>query len=260
MSSEKDVNLAAALNRQAWDSIRRQRDEGMIANHHDVASEILAGRTKLKPKHWELAGMVSGKRLLDLGCGDGGEMLEWARAGADVVGVDNSPNQLAAAQRAFDTLGLQCRLVQGDLLDLPNDLLEASFDIVFSSWVTAWIGDLPRWFRAVRQAMKPGGIFLLGGGHPLVSFAGEQKQHGATRQSYFQEGPFVEQSSSSSVWNPAGDNYVTIQWQPMLGSLVTAIAEADLRITHLFELGDASAKFGLEGYPEEFLVRAVRDQ
>ena len=78
---------AAALNRHTWDSIRRQRDEGLIPKNVDVAADILAGRTARSPEQRALLGDVAGKRLLDLGCGDGKELLEFARDGAVVVGA-----------------------------------------------------------------------------------------------------------------------------------------------------------------------------
>jgi SAM-dependent methyltransferase len=256
------TDRAALVNRQAWDSIRRQRDQGLIAKHHDVAADILAGKTCLTPQHWHLAGTVSGKLLLDLGCGDGFELLEWARAGAQVVGVDNSFRQIAAAQRAADALGVPCRLVLADLLDLPDDLLRAAFDIVVSAWVTAWIGDLSRWFQSAACALKPGGVFLLSGRHPLAAFFAEQQRSEAVRENYFQEGPFFAEAEQSAAWNPAGDRYMTIEWRPTLSNIVTAVAQSGMRITHLAELGvgDATAKDGLPGYPEEFLLRAVNDR
>jgi SAM-dependent methyltransferase len=90
------TDQAAQLNRTVWNSFRRQRDEGRVQKHHDVVAEILAGN--LSPQQRILAGEVAGKRLLDLGCGDGFELLEWAHAGAQAVGVDNSPRQIAAAR------------------------------------------------------------------------------------------------------------------------------------------------------------------
>src|SRR5256885_2570027 len=82
---------AARLNRDPWDSIRRQRDEGLIPKNVDIAADILAGKSGRYPEHMALLGDVRGKRLLNLGCGDGKELLEFARDGALVVGVDNSP-------------------------------------------------------------------------------------------------------------------------------------------------------------------------
>ena len=123
-----------------------------------------------------MAGGVQGKRLLDMGCGDGAEMLEWARAGAIVTGVDNSPVQLASARRNAEKLGVECRLVQADLLRLPDDLLQGEFDIVFTAWVAAWIGDLDGWFANAWRALKPGGRFLLNGGHPVSQYVQEMEQ------------------------------------------------------------------------------------
>ena len=161
----------------AWDSFRRQRDEGLVNIRPDSAGDILAGRWFLYPENLELVGGIQGKRLLDMGCGDGAEMLEWALAGAIVTGVDNSPVQLATARRNAERLGVECRLVQADLLRLPEDLLQGEFDIVFSAWVEAWIGDLDGWFGNVRRALKTGGRFLLNGGHPVSQYV----QHDGSR-------------------------------------------------------------------------------
>ena len=170
------TDQAAEQNREAWDSFRRQRDEGLVNIRPDSAGDILAGRRFLYPENLDLVGGVQGKRLLDMGCGDGAEMLEWARAGAIVTGVDNSPVQLASARRNAERLGVECRLVQADLLRLPEDLLQGEFDIVFSAWVEAWIGDLDGWFANAKRALKPGGRFLLNGGHPVSQYVQEMEQ------------------------------------------------------------------------------------
>ena len=253
---------AAALNRHTWDSIRRQRDEGLIRKNVDVAADILAGKTARYPEQLALLGDVRGKRLLDLGCGDGKELLEFARDGAEVVGVDNSPRQLAAAQRAADTLGLSCRLVLADLLRLPDDLLRGEFDVVFSSHVTAWIGDLDAWFASAYRALKPGGVFLLTGGHPLSNFFGDVQRGATYRQTYIEPGPFVfESKGASKEWNPAGDQRTAVEWRHTTGDIVTAIAHAGFGITDLVERGDATPKTGLpSGYPGELIVRAVKEE
>jgi 2-polyprenyl-3-methyl-5-hydroxy-6-metoxy-1,4-benzoquinol methylase len=56
-------------------------------------------------------GDLTDARLLDLGCGDGFELVELARAGAGVTGAGNSPVQLAAAQWAAGALGIRVRLI-----------------------------------------------------------------------------------------------------------------------------------------------------
>ena len=188
MSSVTDQ--AAEQNREASDSFRRQRDEGLVNIRPDSAGDILAGRRFLYPENLELVGGIQGKRLLDMGGGDGAEMLEWARAGAIVTGVDNSPVQLASALRNAERLGVECRLVQADLLRLPEDLLQGEFDIVFSAWVEAWIGDLDGWFASAKRALKPGGRFLLNGGHPVSQYVQQMEQGDPLRDSYFYEGPY----------------------------------------------------------------------
>lgn len=61
------------------------------------------------------------------------------------------------------------------------------------------------------------------------------------------------------MWNPAGDSLMTIEWSHNLDSIVTAVAQAGLRISHLLEMGDAKEKYNLPGYPKEFHLRATKE-
>ncbi|MHB0875641.1 MAG: class I SAM-dependent methyltransferase [Anaerolineae bacterium] len=249
-----DGDRAADLNRTAWDSFRRQRDEGLVADRRDVAAALLAGKRFLGPEYLALAGDVAGKRLLDLGCGDGAELLEWARLGAHCTGVDNSPVQLQAAARNAAVLGLAVRLVRADLLRLPDELQRGEFDIVYSAWVTSWIGDLDLWFTHVRRCLRPGGAFILGGVHPLGQFARGRLAADPDWVSYYETGPYVE-GANKHAWNPVGDDITTMQWSHTLGQVVTAVAHAGLHLTDLLELPNND--WGIAGGPGEFVLRAL---
>src|ERR1043166_10126678 len=53
----------------------------------------------LMPRMLEMLGDVRGRRILDLGCGEGGYARELARHGAQVVGVDGSERMIDIARR-----------------------------------------------------------------------------------------------------------------------------------------------------------------
>ena len=262
------TDQAAEQNREAWDSLRRQRDEGLVNIRPDSAGDILAGKRFLYQENLDLVGAVRGKHLLDMGCGDGAEMLEWARAGAIVTGVDNSPMQLASALRNAEKLGVECRLVQADLLRMPEDLLQGEFDIVFSAWVTTWIGDLDGWFAGARRALKPGGRFLLNGGHPVSQYVQHIEGGDPLRDSYFDEGPYFLDESPEDPWNPPVDPenpLTTIEWGHTLGGLVSAVAGAGLCIDALLELPDTDETrsdygidYGVNGRPGRIILAATK--
>jgi trans-aconitate methyltransferase len=88
------------------------------------------------------------ERILDLGCGDGYLTRRIAESGAAVVGVDSSPEMIAAAKN----LGVDARYASGD--DLP---FEQEFDAVFSNAALHWMNDQDAVLKGVYRALKPGG-------------------------------------------------------------------------------------------------------
>lgn len=102
------------------------------------------------------------RRILDIGCNAGLHALEWARRGAEVVGIDSAPVAIALArQRAGGLPNVRFEAV--DLLEGGLDRW-GTFDLV-----TALGGvfncldrrDLVPAFRAVRAALAPGGDFVF---------------------------------------------------------------------------------------------------
>lgn len=257
------TNAAATHNREAWDSYRQQRDKGLVVHRRSLAEEIQEGKLFLEERWTELLGNVHGKQLLDLGCGDGGESCCWARLGARVVGVDNSPVQLEAAKKIAEELGLECNFVLADILQLPENLMNEEFDFVFSDAVAAWIGDLKTWFGNVYKALKPEGSFLFVGDHPVTKFTSEVLMGETSetyRTHYFNEGVFIRREADErSTGNPAGEDFTTYQWAHTLTSLLGAMKYAGFSSIEMYETdtGNLECK-QLVGMPTGILILASK--
>lgn len=99
------------------------------AGDYPTLAEFLAGVGDLVV---ERAGVQAGTRVLDVGCGPGTATLPAARAGGDVVGLDLSPELLAAGRGKAEAEGLDIEWVEGDAEALPFD--DATFDRVISTF------------------------------------------------------------------------------------------------------------------------------
>lgn len=109
-----------------------------------------------------LAGLdMSGKRVLDLGCGAGGITLHIARAHhpAAIIGFDVELPVIEAARRAAEAAGHSDRVsfVQAPPGKLP--FADGSFDIVFSKDALVHVADKGAIFRDIFRVLKPGGVF-----------------------------------------------------------------------------------------------------
>lgn len=110
---------------------------------------------------------VSGRRVVDLGCGFGW-FARWAvdQGAASVLGLDLSTNMLDRA-RVDTPASLPIAYRQVDLDQLALD--PGAFDLAFSSLTLHYLADLPRFLAVVGDALVPGGAFVLSVEHPILT-------------------------------------------------------------------------------------------
>ncbi len=92
-----------------------------------------------------------GQRILDLGCGNGTLTAQIHKAGAEVTGLDSSPEMLALAR---ENLPASVPLL---LADAPHFTVDTPFDSVFSNAVFHWIVDQEGLAESICQALRLGG-------------------------------------------------------------------------------------------------------
>ena len=100
--------------------------------------------------------------LLDLACGTGSLLLEFAAMGYDVIGVDSSPEMLSEAQRKCAAAGenplLLCQEMQALDLFGTIDFAVCSLDSI--NHLTA-PKDVKTTFKKVSMFLNPGGVFVF---------------------------------------------------------------------------------------------------
>ncbi|MBI4287219.1 MAG: class I SAM-dependent methyltransferase [Chloroflexi bacterium] len=106
-------------------------------------------------------GNIEGKRILDIGCGDGIFDIEMARRGAQVEGLDVSDSALERARWRVKQLGLQSRInfTRGDATKLPYK--DSSFDIVVSNCVLEHIAGDDLVLKESSRLLKPSGRVII---------------------------------------------------------------------------------------------------
>jgi ubiquinone/menaquinone biosynthesis C-methylase UbiE len=96
-----------------------------------------------------------GRDLLEIGCGLGTDLFEFARHGARVTGIDLTPAGVALARRRFRLDDMPGGFLVGDAENLP--FADATFDVVYSFGVLHHTPDTARSLREVRRVLRPGG-------------------------------------------------------------------------------------------------------
>jgi len=111
--------------------------------------------------HWELdehdRRPLAGKRAADVGCGAGLLCEPLARLGAEVVGIDAAPENIAVARLHAEGQGLAIDYRAGSI-----DVLGAEpFDLITSLEVIEHVDDPAAFVRGLAAALKPGGLLIL---------------------------------------------------------------------------------------------------
>lgn len=94
-----------------------------------------------------------GERILDLGCGTGHLTHAIAERGAEVTGLDASPDMLGQARQNYPALSFT-------LADASSFTFDRPFDAVFSNAVLHWVRNAGAAAACIAAALKPGGRFI----------------------------------------------------------------------------------------------------
>jgi SAM-dependent methyltransferase len=259
MSSPDHHASEIADNRKLWDAwtaIHTTGDFYDVQRFRDDASDV-----RIEPWEQEEVGDVTGKTLLHLQCHFGLDTLSWARLGAShVTGVDFSEAAIAFAKELATETGLagRSRFVVSNIYDLPGPLEGETFDVVYTGrGALSWLPDLEPWARSVAAFVKPGGIFYIHEGHPVMwAVDDDQTEPNGLQLGYdYWGGETLSFPVEGSYADPEADVDADIEhgWNHSLGEIVTVLATNGLRIELLDE------KRVLD-WPADFLTKLDGDR
>jgi SAM-dependent methyltransferase len=117
-----------------------------------------------RPTTLGLLPAVSGKDVLDAGCGHGWYADWLLRRGARVTAVDRSARMVALAS---ERLSGRARVIRADITDLRHTLEDGTFDVVLSSLVLHYVGDLLAAFSEWARVLRPSCSLVFSTHHPI---------------------------------------------------------------------------------------------
>ena len=100
-----------------------------------------------------------GRRVLEVGCGAGTDLIRFARNGANVAGVDLAPSSIALAATNFALENRAAQLAVADGQALP--FRDGSFDLVYAHGVVQYTTDDRALVRECRRVLRPGGMAVF---------------------------------------------------------------------------------------------------
>lgn len=172
-----------------------------------------------RPAVLGLVGEVSGRRILDAGCGSG-PLSEALRArGAVVTGVDASA---AMVDLARQRLGEDADVQVADLA-APLPFADAAFDDVVASLVLHYLEDWSAPLAELRRVLEPGGRLIVSVNHP------------AAYAIVYPEADYFALTQYSEDYTFDGQDAVLTFWHRPLHAMTEAFTGAGFRIASVSE-------------------------
>jgi SAM-dependent methyltransferase len=162
---------------------------------------------------------LTGRRVLDAGCGSGSQCAWLLEQGAEPVGVDFSPRMVDEAARRCQG---RARFLVADLAE-PLPLEPKSFDGVTCSLALHYLREWDVALQSFATALRPGGWAVISLDHPFGPALPDQ------------QGGYFDTELVSETWRK-GDVEVTQRfWRRPLAAVVDAFADAGFVVDRIVE-------------------------
>jgi ubiquinone/menaquinone biosynthesis C-methylase UbiE len=196
-----------------------------------------------RPAILALAGDVTGRRILDAGCGSGPLFAALRDRGAIMTGFDASTGMVELARRR---LGDGADLQVADL-DSPLPFPDDAFDDVVASLVLHYLQDWTTALAELRRVLVPSGRLIVAVDHPFA--VQTINVMAGRRTNYF------ETYSWNEEWTMAGKAVLMSFWHRPLHAMTDAFTAAGFRISVISEPQPVPA--ARELFPEDFQMLAT---
>lgn len=137
-------------------------------------------------KH-QLFGDVTGKNILEIGCGNGQSLkYHGDRKASELWGVDISEQQIQKAKQHLTEWGLSAKLICSPMEEecsIPVDY----FNFVYSIYAIGWTTDLNGTFSRIASYLKKDGVFIFSWSHPIHKCVVEENDMLTFNKCYFDE-------------------------------------------------------------------------
>jgi len=199
-----------------------------------------------------LLGQVSGRRILELGCGAGAGAVALAKAGARVIAVDDVAANLSDTRERADREGVKVETHHGPLAELAFVRAD-TIDAAVSTYGLATVDDRDRVFRQVHRVLRPDRPFVFSLPHPAFVMLDPAATEPVLRRTWWDTAP--------APWSVADDRSEPDHVVTLTG-LFGALGRAGFAVDSLLEppadqtvAGDAWSD-AMRWVPPTLIVRA----
>lgn len=130
--------------------------------------------------------LSSSARVLEVGCGEGGNLVPFARRGCAVTGVDRAAVRVAEAQSFFSAAGLEGHFEAADIFNWAAPA--AAYDVILLHDVVEHVPDKAGLLCILRRLIRPGGVLFVGFPSWFMPFGGHQQ---IARNAFVAHCPFL---------------------------------------------------------------------
>ncbi len=154
--------------------------------------------------------ITSVDNILEFGCGEGGNLLPFAKRGCTVTGIDISAERIAQARHFFAKENTTGRFIHKDIFSKDDLIDRESYDLIIIHDVIEHVHHKKELLLVAASLLKPDGIIYIGFPAWQMPFGGHQQIAQNKCISYFPYLHLLPTSAYRRVLRLAGESQRTI--------------------------------------------------